>query len=59
MSKERDLIAANKFRDSILHKRDGFNSVFPYFYGWVIVDSYLAGLEAGRKEQHKKRARRK
>jgi hypothetical protein len=45
-----DLVAASKFRDSLLSKADGQEGPFPYWHGWAIVQAYLAGLTAGRKQ---------
>lgn len=46
-----DVVAADKWRRSVLSKQDGTVGPYPYWHGWVIVDAYVAGLEAGRKEQ--------
>lgn len=46
-----DVVAANAYRDTLINRADGgFDWGCPWWHGWVIVEAYLAGLDAGRKE---------
>lgn len=53
-----DLIAADKFRETVVPRADGYSAWgrFPLWHGWVIVDAYLAGLKAGREERNDEQA---
>ena len=46
-----DLQLGNAFRDSMLPRADGYLGTYPFWYGWVIMDSFLAGIDEGRKER--------
>jgi hypothetical protein len=41
-----DLVAANEFRERMVPRADGTSPAgpFPMWYGWVIVDAFLAGI---------------
>ncbi len=44
-----DLIEADGFRQGVISKADGkTENGSPWWYGWVIVDAYLAGVKAER-----------
>jgi hypothetical protein len=43
-----DIIAGDKFRDTMIPKADGTLHGGPAWCGWVIMDAYLAGVKAER-----------
>lgn len=43
-----ELIAGNKFRESVLDRCDGELSGAPVWHGWVIMDAFLAGVDYAR-----------
>jgi len=47
-----DLVRAKEFRDTLLPRADGqIIDGSPFWYGWAIIDAYIAGLQAGREKQ--------
>ena len=50
-----DVIAANRYRDSLIERADAMPNGSPMWHGWVIVEAYLEGLYAGRKESEESR----
>lgn len=44
-----DVAAADAYRQTLLVRADGHNPS-PFWYGWVIMEAYLAGLKVGREE---------
>lgn len=43
-----DLLAGKKFRETLEHRADAFNGVYPLWHGWAILDAFLAGAEYAR-----------
>lgn len=46
-----ELNAGNQFRDSMIDRADGRTEEVsaPYWYGWVIMEAFLAGVEYEKK----------
>ena len=45
-----DIEAGDAFRETMIPRADAINLGAPMWYGWAIMDAYLAGLYAGRAE---------
>jgi hypothetical protein len=44
-----ELVAGDKFRDTLVPRADHMNGAFPMWYGWAIMDAFLAGIDYARK----------
>jgi hypothetical protein len=44
-----DLVAGNAFRDTLMPRADADYNGAPLWYGWALVDAFLAGLDHARK----------
>jgi hypothetical protein len=44
------LAQADEYRAGLMSRADGVNAGAPWWYGWVIVEAYLAGYRAAKGE---------
>lgn len=45
-----ELQAGNAFRETLIPRADAHNIGAPLWYGWAIMDAFLAGIDYARKE---------
>jgi hypothetical protein len=43
-----DISAGNKFRETLIPRADAKFADIPLWYGWALMDAFLAGAEYGR-----------
>lgn len=43
-----DLRAGNTFRESLVPRADGLRDGAPVWFGWALMDAFLAGVEYAR-----------
>lgn len=44
----KDLNAGDAFRQSLIPRADGHSSRAPMWFGWALMDAFLAGVDHGR-----------
>ena len=49
-----ELVAGNKCRAELIKRADGAIHGAPWFYGWVIMEAFLAGVDYARQEASKR-----
>ncbi len=49
-----DIAAGDAFRKSVIDRADSSNAGAPLWYGWVIMEAFLAGVDHGRKTSKEK-----
>jgi len=42
---QENIVAAGEYRQKLIDRADGMIGLFPVWYGWAIVDAFLAGAE--------------
>ncbi|HWV44153.1 hypothetical protein [Pseudorhodoplanes sp.] len=43
-----ELVAGEKVRAELIKRADSWNHDAPMFYGWVIMEAFLAGIDYAR-----------
>lgn len=46
-----DLLAGDAFRNSLVAKADEHHGESPLWYGWALMDAFLAGLDHARAQK--------
>ncbi len=52
-----DLQAGEAWRQKMKEKASGWHDAAPWWYGWVVMDSFLEGLRQGRLQEREACAR--
>ena len=50
----KDIVAGDQFRKSIIPRADHMDGPRPMFYGWAVMDAFLAGIDYARAPAYKK-----